>query len=571
MEYLNPVTKPEIANLSVIEMIERKRLLGAVELPDLNANYKIRAAIYIRVSSGPQANIDKASIPEQKSSANKVIEQNQWKFIDEYQDIKATTHEDNPEDRPGLTRALNDAKSGRFDVLIVWIDARLGRNSDETKLIRKNFRNYGVQLYSVKKPMPITDPRVFNPRGDKYKHIFEGVNDLMSESEMYEFAEKMAFGKMNKARKGIIPCKVGYGYKKEKAIDIEHNRFITRTTPVENELTLVRRMFNLYLHDGFGIRKIVEWLNEQGYRTRLNALWEYSTIRYILKNPIYAGKVRWGWRLAQSQASRSRLLHGHTGIIENGEHKSILSEEEFIQVQKKIEERAKLGGRAVSSKGLLTGIIKCGLCGGNGYVTSSPSPYAYKKEKEGLRKEDYSKRHYYSCSTVSKYGNKACRSYIISQKKIEDYVVNEIKKLANSPIAQEAFEKRLRQDNTKYLKGQITSHQDELEKLPEMKNRISVAYREGVMELNEYGKNLAELEDKENKIRLQINTLKQGIEKSMLSEEKMKKAIKAFRSFNLIWDSASFEKKKDLIIALINKVICTRNKIEIEYKFNNPS
>lgn len=563
------IIKPDInTNLSEIEQIERMRLLGRAELPDPNVSYTIRAATYARVSTAPQATSDKASIPEQLQAARKVIEQNDWKFIKEYTDTKATSYEEEPEKRKGLSQALGDAKNGFYDVLIVWIDSRLGRNSDKTREIRKLFKDFGVQIYSIKKPLPITDPRFYNPKRDKFKQFIEGINDLYSEAESAEFAEKMQFGKLKKAIDGKIPCGVPYGYKKEKNVDREKDKFFTKTIPVKRELQVVSMIFDMYLNQGFGFRKIVESLNEKGYKTRKGKPWCYSSVRYVLKNPAYAGKVRWGWRLSDSKASRQRLMRGHTGIISKGEHKAIISEEDFVRVQKKIEARVKLGGRAVSSRGLLVGILKCGRCGGNAYVTSSPSAYAYQKGKEGKRKENYSRCYYYVCSTVSKYGGKACKRYIGAQKKIEGYVINQIKSLASSPEAQKAFQKEIRKTNTKHLKERIKSLKKELRRLPEMRNRCSIAYREGVMKLEDYGNNIAQLDGKQYKLETEIKERKKGIEQSKITEEKIKKALKAFRDFDLIWDKASFGKKKDLIRDIMKEVRATNRKIEII--FNTP-
>ncbi len=568
MYFNNTVLKPDVnTNLSEIEQIERFRLLGKIELPDPSTEYTIRTGIYVRVSTGPQADKDKGSIEEQEEAGLKVIEQNDWKYTATYKDIKATSYEENPEEREGLSQALKAAELGLFDVLIIWSDSRLGRNSAETIRMRKKFNGFGVQIYSVKTPFPVEDPRFYNAENNGLNNISQYLNDVMSESEAKRFSARMRFGKMRKAKKGYLPCKVPFGYRKKKKIIIINGKekYGSETVPVEKELQVVKMMFDWYLYKGWGIRKILENLNEKGYRTAKDKLWNYSSVRYKLKNPVYCSKVRWGWRLSKSRASRMRLMRGHTGAITNGNHKGIISEENFIKVQKRIASRNKMGGRAVSSRGLLTGVIKCGRCGSNAYTTSYPSAYAYKMEKLGKPKDKFARCFAYVCSKVSKYSNKACKRYIISQKRVEEYVVEQIKQLANSPTAQKAFERQLRKDNTKHLRRQITTCKIELNKLPEQKKRISVAYREGVMKIDDYGKNIAELEDKENKFNTEIEGLEQGIEKSKVTEDKVNKAIKAFQNFNLIWDSASFDKKKDLIMDIMKEVRATSRKIEIDF------
>jgi site-specific DNA recombinase len=568
MNYNNTAIKPDVnANLSELELIERERLVGNCHLPDLTAPYAPKAGIYLRVSSGPQAEQDKASLPEQEKRAREEIKKKGWDLVTVKTDVISTSNGDTIEKRSGINDIFDYAKQGKIDIVIVWIDSRIGRNFRESQKIRDILRSYCVQIYSLKRPLQITDPRIYNPQKDKSNQIYQSLNDVMSMSEMYEFSEKMSFGKHKKAFEGKIPSKIPYGYEKVKRLIKENGKqkLVVDTISVPEKLNVIKRMFDMYQNKGYGFRKIVETLNNEGVPSPGGGLWCYSTVRYQLKNPTYTGKVRWGWRLSQSQRSRARLMHGHTGVITQGEHPKALDEKDFIKIQKKITERAKMGGRAVSSKGLLTGILKCGRCGGNAYITSSPSAYAYQKAKEGKRKEDFSRCYYYVCSTVSKYGGKACKRYIGSQRKIEGYVVNQIKTLANSPEAQKSFQEEIRKTNTKHLKTKIKSLKNELRRLPEMKNRCSVAYREGIMNIEDYGKNLGELEQKENKTKTEIKQTEKEISESKITKDKIQKAIKAFRNFDLIWSEASFEKKRDLIRDIIREVKATSRKIEMVF------
>ncbi len=566
MNYNNTATKSDVnANLSELELIERERLVDSCHLPDLTAPYTPKAGIYLRVSSGPQAEQDKASLPEQEKRAIEEIKKKGWVLATVKKDVISTSNGDTIEKRKGLNVIFDYAKQGKIDIVIVWIDSRIGRNFRESQKIRDILRSYCVQIYSLKRPLQITDPRIYNPQKDKSNQIYQSLNDVMSMSEMYEFSEKMSFGKHKKAFEGKIPCRIPYGYEKVKRLIKENGKqiMIIDTISVPEKLNVIKRMFDMYQNKGYGFRKIVETLNSEGIPSPKGGLWCYSTVRYQLKNPTYAGNVRWGWRLSQSQRSRARLMRGHAGIITQGKHPKALEEKDFVKIQKKITERAKMGGRAVSSKGLLTGILKCGRCGGNAYITSSPSTYAYQKVKEGKRKEDFSRCYYYVCSTVSKYGGKACKRYIGSQRKIEGYVVNQIKTLANSPEAQKSFQEEIRKTNTKHLKTKIKSLKTELKQVPTMKHRYSIAYGKGVMNLDEYGKSSAELNEKENKIKTEIKQTEKEIGESKMTKSKIQKAIKAFQDFDLIWNKASFEKKKNLIRDIIKEVRATSRKIKI--------
>lgn len=569
MYYSNTVIQPNInTNLSEMERIERKRLTGSYELPDPSTPYTIRAATYVRVSTSPQAEDDKASLPNQRKTTLELIEHNQWNLFKRYEDVKHTSDEENPYEREGLSQALEDASKGLFDVLVVWVDSRLGRNYEEIQGVRKTFRLLGVQTYSVLKPLPVIDPRFYSPKVDKFRMWQEGVNDLSSAAESAEFAEKMQFGKLKKARDGYIPGRLGFGYEIEKGVELDgaKQKFVTKTKVNESKLAIVSEIFELYLKQSYGIRKICEILNEKNCPGPKNGKWNYSTVRYILKNPLYAGKVRWGWKLSEFRRSKQRLAKGHNGIISDGHHVAIINEEDFIKIQKKIEQRAKLGGRAVASKGLLVGLLKCSICGGGAYITSSPSMYAYKKEKMGELKDKFAKIHYYVCSTVSKYGNKACKRYICSQQKIEEMVVNEIRSLVKSSDAQKSFEKTIVSLASKDTTIKEKTILQELAKFPLIKDRYSRAFGEGYTKLEDYGKQISELADREKQLNRELSEVQAEKEENKLIKEKVSKAISIFRNFDSIWNQATFEVKKDLLRGIIKKIVYSKAKLKIEYQ-----
>jgi len=188
MNYINTVANPEINQLSEIEKIERLRLVGKDELPDTSTPYQIKAGIYLRVSSGPQAEQDKASLPEQEKRAREEIKKKGWGFVTVKKDVISTSNGDTIKKRSGINAIFDYAKQGKIDIVIVWIDSRIGRNFKESQKIRDILRSYYVQIYSLKRPLQITDPRIYNPQKDKSNQIYQSLNDVMSMSEMYEFS-----------------------------------------------------------------------------------------------------------------------------------------------------------------------------------------------------------------------------------------------------------------------------------------------------------------------------------------------------------------------------------------------
>jgi DNA invertase Pin-like site-specific DNA recombinase len=114
---------------------------------------------------------------------------------------------------------------------------------------------------------------------------------------------------------------------------------------VPEEGSVVRYIFRLYLKDGLGIRRIARRLNEEELRTRKGGLWSMVTVRDILRNRAYVGTYsRFGVRVPAS-------------------HAPLISQEDFHQVQERLDQRRPATDSRKMSPFLLSGITHCGYCG----------------------------------------------------------------------------------------------------------------------------------------------------------------------------------------------------------------
>jgi site-specific DNA recombinase len=118
-----------------------------------------------------------------------------------------------------------------------------------------------------------------------------------------------------------------------------------RLVTVTEEGSVVRYIFRLYLKDGLGIRRIARRLNEEGLRTRKGGLWSMVTVRDILRNRAYVGTYsRFGVRVPAS-------------------HSPLITQEDFQQVQDRLDQRRPATESRRMSPFLLSGITYCGYCG----------------------------------------------------------------------------------------------------------------------------------------------------------------------------------------------------------------
>ena len=186
--------------------------------------------------------------------------------------------------------------------------------------------------------------------------------------------------------------KLPFGYTKIK--DFEGERIVQ----VPQEAEAVRLAYELATARNMGFRSMAQELNRQGYRTKQGKLFSSQTVKVVLSNPAMIGHQRfWG---------KDKEL-----IVNEGAYPAILSSEEWDKLQGLFEVRR--GGRhrgpAATSKYLLTGILRCGHCGG--------------AMAAGERSKGYT---YYRCSWYKKARDFCSVSMGHRQKPLEDAIVEHL-------------------------------------------------------------------------------------------------------------------------------------------------
>ena len=540
---------------------ETARLNDKNVLKELNTPSVIRAVIYLRVSTKLQAGKDKASLKEQEKQALELIERHGWLCVEIYKDKgKSGTK---AKGRNGYLKLKEDAKQNRFDVIVVWDFDRFGRDTGEMITTRNELRKCGVQITSVNLPIEIDNPKTLSLELGVDKDMLITVQAIIAKEENRKRVLRMNLGKMDNARKGLIPGRVPYGYIKiVRYIGGQKTKKVQKVLLVKREVYVVQEIFNLYDYKSWGIRRIAEHLNQRCIPAPRGGKWEYTSVKYILKNYTYTGLVRWGWYLALPKKTRLRKANGGKGIIEKGKHPKIISEKQFKRVQEKMSRRSKLGGRAVASSGLLVGIAKCGRCGGGTYVTKWPHWYAYTKKKNQRGK--YTPTYTYLCSNYSKMGKSGCTSrYVMSQIKLEEKVIREIRKISENKEAQKAFIERLKRGNKLKIKKGVQFLKDSLEELDKRLVRQKQAYEAGIKPLEEYAIDVEKQESDKTEIKNALESKTKELNKETQFEKQSKKSLIALANFNKVWEKASFSQKKELLQNILEKVIVNKNKVEL--------
>ena len=252
--------------------------------------------------------------------------------IPEHNRLRELVSGESISDRSEFQKVLKLVESPAITAVLVVDVARLGRpDTAEIGLISKIFRYTNICV--------ITPERTFNVADDFEREMFE--NELKRGNYYLEASKKqLSRGREISAGSGNYICsKPPYGYDK---ITITENKRRCPTLAVnEEQANVVRMIFNAYVNENVGTQTIANRLNDLNIKPPQSALWSADTIRDMLENAVYIGKIRWNQRKAvlvvdNGEFRKTRPKTPERSVITaEGKHEAIISEELFNAAQAK--------------------------------------------------------------------------------------------------------------------------------------------------------------------------------------------------------------------------------------------
>ena len=211
--------------------------------------------------------------------------------------------------RPQMQALLADVTEGKYaGVLVVEIERLARGDTIDQGIVAQAFRDSSTKI--------VTSTKTYDPDNEFDEEYFE-FSLFMSRREYKTIKRRMQAGRLASIKEGnYISTTAPYGYRK---INPEPKVHTLEIVPEEAEI--VRLIYRLYL-DGHGAKFIANELNRMGISPQKSQFWEPPSIKKILSNPLYCGKV--GWKTKSN---------GDT--LYKGLHEPIISEEVFNSAQQK--------------------------------------------------------------------------------------------------------------------------------------------------------------------------------------------------------------------------------------------
>lgn len=234
--------------------------------------------------------------------------------------------------RPELLDILKQIESPKIKGVLLVEVQRLGRpDLEDIGRLSKLFRYTNTLV--------ITPQKTFDLRNEYDREAFE--RELMRGNEYLEYTKKiMSRGRLLSVQQGnFIGTKPPYGYDKD--IVMEGKKKCHTLKINEAEADVVRMVFDMYVNQNMGRVNIAHRLNELGVPTRTGALWSQDTLKTMLENDHYIGKVRWNWRKTitvvedgEIKKKRPKTEIGEY-LVYDGKQPAIISDELFYAAREK--------------------------------------------------------------------------------------------------------------------------------------------------------------------------------------------------------------------------------------------
>ena len=268
--------------------------------------------------------------------------------------------------RPEMQRLLNDVEDGRWAGVLVMEVERLARgNTTDQGIVADTFKYSDTKI--------VTPNKIYDP-GDEFDEEYFEFGLFMSRREYKTINRRLQRGRRASLSEGkYIAGKATYGYERYKLSG--EKGYSLRIIPEQAEI--VRQIYNWYVNgellpDGtlrpLGSYTIAKRLDARGIPSTTGGKWPPCTVKDILTNPTYIGKLRWSYRPTVKRMVDGELVKtrpvDRSVHLSDGRHEPILDEVLWHRAQLMLKNRSHAPvPKSTNIRNPLAGLLICSKCG----------------------------------------------------------------------------------------------------------------------------------------------------------------------------------------------------------------
>lgn len=416
-------------------------------------NYSV--GIYMRLSRDDERAGESLSIENQRAILTEYVSKQGWTVYDEYIDdgVSGVSF-----DRPGVQRLLDDAKTGKINLILCKDLSRFGRNYIQVG----QFTDYIFPMHNIRFIALSDNVDTLNSQsaGMDMMPIVNIFNEWHCASTSKKIRAVLESGAKNGKYKSPTAA---YGY--IKSDDEKHTPIID-----PEAAAVVKRIFDMRAK-GITMAHIAEILNAENIpspseyyygkigkpnRKSVTNLWCRTSVRRILKNPIYIGTMAQLRTTTVSYKNHKVIRKNKEDwiVIENN-HEPIISQELWDKVREYDDSVSKGKRDSSGNVALFSGMLYCQDCG-----------YKMKKIWLNRKKGDFG----YSCGYRARFGKEFCSPHTIRESVLAALVIADIQSKLRLVVDEDKARKQFLEKKSGVRSSQTSS---DTKRKREMEHRLS--------------------------------------------------------------------------------------------------
>ena len=306
----------------------------------------IPVASYCRVSTDKDDQLNSFE-SQQRYFREYIDRQPDWELYEVYADEGITGT--STKKRTQFNRMINDARMGKFKLIITKEVSRFSRNILDTISYTRELKTLGVGVLFMNDGISTLEPDA---------ELRLSIMGSIAQEESRKTSSRVKWGQTRQMERGVVFGTSMLGY------DVKDGKMTINPEGAE----VVRLIFHKYGIEKKGTSIIAQELREAGYKTYTgNTNWSNSHIVKILKNEKYVGNLVQKKTFTPDYLTHAKKYnHGEEEMVcLTDHHEPIIDRELWNTVQAELKKRNYHGelGAGHSNRYVFSGKIKCGKCG----------------------------------------------------------------------------------------------------------------------------------------------------------------------------------------------------------------
>ena len=430
-------------------------------------------------------------------------------------------------ERKEMQKLLKDVENEKWTGILVVEVERLARgDTADQGRVAKAFKYSHTKI--------ITPVKIYDPDNEFDEEYFE-FGLFMSRREYKTINRRLQRGREISVSEGKFVGNIApFGYDRVK---LKNSKGYTLSIN-QDEAPIVKEIFRLYTFESNTINSVAKQLNNMNLKPRISNEWTISSVKDILSNPTYIGKIVWNRRKQKKKTKNGHIItsrpRNQEYLIYDGLHEPIIDTKTWNLVQEKRKQHTPKVKHSTNIQNPLAGLVFCEKCG------------------KPMQRRPYSKANKPATLICS---NPKCDNISSKLYLVEDKIVEALKIWLKNYKVNYEYKKNSILDNNKLIKKSIINTKKELEKEDDKLNKVYGLLENGIYNNDEFISRSRTIKNNIKSLESKLEEYSSLLQKNVEMQNQKEIMIPKFENIiDLYYNLETAEDKNILLKSIIDKV-----------------